>query len=106
MPTPPALSIEQRRQANLLSTATRQARKALKAELASGNTSFPLATERAEAQGMKVASLIAALPGLGPKTAAKMLTRLGINVNHTLAQCGPRQVQALLAELAKREPPA
>lgn len=99
MPTPPALTDEQRRAAYEKALELRRNRAALKDQI--GASTSPRATvigvvfDFDIVQGMKVYDLLTALPGVGPKTARRWLATAGIATKNTVRACGPRQVERL-----------
>lgn len=96
----PKLTIEQRREAAAKSLELRRQRSHVKVLLGDGLLSIPQSWERPAVQGMKVYDLLVSLPGVGHKTAAKLLKLAGIPEKNTVRGCGPRQTEKLFALLA------
>ena len=101
--TAPPLTDEQRTAGALSSLQLRQARAALKADLASyGAPLLAAAWEgMAVAGGMKVYSLLCALPGVGPKKAARLCQTAGIPLDRKVQGCGAHQRDKLFILLAR-----
>lgn len=100
----PTLTNDQRRQGAAKSLATRQLRREVKATLGYAErgaraSALRWAFQEAAAQGMRVRSLLLALPHVGPKRADAMLTKAGIDPSRTVARIGPKQRERLLALL-------
>jgi hypothetical protein len=107
MPTPPALTDEQRRAAYEKALELRRLRASIKdwvrAPIPNSSADGPaLAVDRLQlafdfpaVQGMKVYDLLTALPNVGPKTARAWLKTAGIPEKNTVRACGPRQVERL-----------
>lgn len=98
----PQLTLDQRHAGAARSLALRQARAGLKVGISAGIISFNAALTFKEAQGMKIRSLLQALPGIGPKRAEALLDKAGVHPSRTVKQLGHVQRQALLDALAKR----
>jgi hypothetical protein len=97
MPTPPALTDEQRRAAYEKALELRRARALIKEDISNGGVSWLWLTWRMDkaALGMKVYDLLIALPNVGPKTARQLLKTAGIPEKNTVRACGPRQAERL-----------
>lgn len=78
----------------------RRRRAVAKAQLAARPNNFPAVWHDDVAQGMKVYTLLLALPGVGKKKAAKLLSVAGIPEKTTVRACGPRQYERLMRQLA------
>ena len=104
MSQPPSLTPEQRAAALAKAARARAARAEVREALRSGEMSFVDALERAEADdligGIKVKAILTALPGLGKVKSARLMDRLGISENRRMRGLGPKQREALLAELS------
>lgn len=98
----PKLTIEQRREAAAKSLQLRRDRAALKRWIAEGLVPLSEAWTHDWTQGMKVYDLLVSLPGVGHRTAAKLLKTAGIPEKNTVRGCGPRQTERLFAALAQR----
>jgi hypothetical protein len=102
----PILTDEQRTAGALRSLQVRLARAALKADLATyGAEFFAAAWACLDAvpamQGMKVYTLLCALPGVGPKKAARLCQTAGIPLDRKVQGCGVHQRDKLFILLAK-----
>ena len=102
MPTPPAVTQEQRRAGYEAALELRRLRRDLKRMLERDVLNVDEAIEWPEAQGMKVIDLLRALPGVGQKTAAALLAEAGIPQNNTVRQCGKNQLPRLIEVLKDR----
>lgn len=106
MPEPPEITQEQRKLGYVSSLALRRRRAVLKKFLATGKSSMPerlaLVMKAPSAQGMKVYSLVRALPYIGPTKAAKLLEAAGIDRDRTVRALGPKQREKLLELLEAR----
>jgi hypothetical protein len=104
MSQPPSLTPEQRAAALAKAARARAARAEVREALRSGAMTFPEALERAAADeligGIKVKAILTALPGLGKVKSARLMDRLGISENRRMRGLGPKQQEALLAELS------
>jgi hypothetical protein len=98
---PPQLTAEQRAAALAKAAEARRLRAELKELLKTGSISFEQLLERADAEpmvaGMKVNSLLAAMPGTGKVKAKRMMESFGIADNRRIRGLGDRQREALLA---------
>ena len=101
---PPALTDEQRAEALEKGLAARQARAELKTHLKRGLVTLPDALKEAAPDGpyagMKVVSLLEALPGVGKVRARQIMERLGIAENRRVRGLGSVQRAALEDEFA------
>jgi hypothetical protein len=104
MAQPPKLSDEQRRAALAKAAEARQVRAEVKELLKTGSLRVSELFERAEAEdllaGLKVESLIAAMPGTGKIKAKRIMESLGIAENRRIRGLGDRQKEALIAEFS------
>lgn len=99
MPTPPALTNEQRRQAYEKALELRQRRSKVKQGLRRGDIDLGDAWGLSFVQGMKVYDLLVALPGIARARALKILAAAGIAENKTVRACGPKQRERLFSAL-------
>lgn len=101
---PPQLTAEQRAAALAKAAEARRLRAELKELLKTGSLTFAQLLERADAEpmvaGMKVNSLLAAMPGTGKVKAKRMMEAFGIADNRRIRGLGDRQREALLAEFS------
>lgn len=102
----PQLTLEQRLAALEKASAVRKARAELKERLK--HNDVPLADVLAmgddEAIGkMRIATVLAALPGMGQARVEKTMTRLGIAPNRRIRGLGAHQRQSLIAEFGDGE---
>lgn len=103
MGDPPQLTPEQRAAALAKAAQARRARADLRAALRSGEMTLADALERSTDDligGIKVKSVLTALPGLGKVKTYRLMDRLGIAENRRLRGLGRKQREALLAELS------
>ena len=103
VPVAPHLDDEQRRAGYDRALRLRRQRADLKQLLKHGSIELPVALDYEEAQGMKVFDLLKSLPGYGQRRVEKLLDSLGIAQGRTVAQLGPRQLEAILASLSPLE---
>lgn len=96
---PPALTDAQRHDAARRSLEVRRSRAALKAALAQGRFWPSTVWGFPDAQGMKVYTLLLAIPGIGQAKAQRMMQEAGIPADSTVRGCGPVQTAALFATL-------
>lgn len=100
---PPKMTKEQRDAALVKAAQVRRVRAETKELLKMGSISFPELLERADADdmyaGMKVASVLPSLPGMGKVKAKRMMEELAIADNRRLRGLGERQRAALLDRL-------
>ncbi len=101
---PPKLSPEQRAAALVKAAEARRLRAELKGLLKTGSLSFTQLLDKAAEDpivaGMKVNSLLAAMPGTGKVKAKRMMETFGIADNRRIRGLGDRQRDALLAEFS------
>lgn len=104
MGVPPELTPEQRDAALQKAAEARRRRAEVRHRLGSGALTLSGLFEEAEGDdilaGMKVKSVLTALPGLGKIKSYRLMDRLGIAENRRLRGLGPRQRTALLDELS------
>lgn len=104
MAQPPKLTDEQRRQALAKAAEARRVRAEVKELLKTGSMRLSELFTRAEnddlVAGLKVESLIAAMPGTGKIKAKRMMESLGIAENRRIRGLGDRQKEGLLAEFS------
>lgn len=81
----------------------RRRRAALKKCLANRDCTFADALHNQAARGMKVMSLLMALPGIRQARASQILQEVGIKPTNSVALCGPRQIAALLERVERYE---
>lgn len=100
---PPPLTSKQRKEALAKAAVVRKGRAEIKADLSDrrvtiaellGRTADPLVG------GMKVSSVLSALPGIGKQRTQKLMARVGILENRRLRGLGHRQREALIKELS------
>lgn len=98
------MSEEQRAAALAKAAEARRLRAELKELLKTGSISFPQLLEKADADpivaGMKVNSVLAAMPGTGKVKAKRLMESLGIADNRRIRGLGDRQRDALLSEFS------
>jgi hypothetical protein len=101
MAQPPKLTDEQRARALEKAAEARRVRAEAKELLKTGSMTLSELLERAEEDdliaGLKVESLIAALPGTGKIKAKRLMEELGIAENRRIRGLGANQKEALLA---------
>jgi len=98
----PALTDEQRADGAQRSLELREGRVQIKTALAAYGAEFLAAVwNHPAAQGMKVYSLLRALPGVGKKKAARLCQTAGISLDRKVQGCGVRQRDKLFVLLAK-----
>jgi len=104
MTGPPSLTPEQRRAALAKAAAARKARAEVRERLGRGELTIAALLDDAAADktlaGMKVKSVLTALPGLGKVKSYRLMEDLGIAENRRLRGLGARQREALLAALS------
>ncbi|MFP4148521.1 MAG: integration host factor, actinobacterial type [Nitriliruptoraceae bacterium] len=94
----PELDPDQRRAALDKAASARRTRADLKARLKAGEASLveALSSDDEAVRNLKVSELLAALPRVGPITAAAWMQRLGIAPSRRVRGLGPRQRERLL----------
>jgi hypothetical protein len=101
---PPKLTDEQRRAALAKAAAARRARAEIKELLRTGSLDLAEVLERAETDdivaGIKVNSLLTALPGMGKIKTKRLMEEHGIAENRRIRGLGSRQRAALLSALS------
>ncbi len=101
---PPELTDDQRAAALAKAAEVRRVRAEIKELLKIGSINFPELLQRAEEDevvaGMKIASVLPSLPGLGKVKAKRLMEELKIADNRRLRGLGERQRAALLERLA------
>lgn len=101
---PPELTDAQRAAALAKAAEVRRVRAEIKELLKIGSIDFPELLQRAEEDevvaGMKIASVLPSLPGLGKVKAKRLMEELKIADNRRLRGLGDRQRAALLERLA------
>lgn len=104
MAQPPKLTDEQRRRALKKAAEARRVRAETKELLKTGSMRLSELFAKADANdllaGLKVESLIAAMPGTGKIKAKRLMESLGIAENRRIRGLGDRQKEALLAEFS------
>ena len=104
MAQPPQLTDEQRRQALAKAAEARRVRAETKELLKMGSMTLAELFERAESDeliaGLKVESLLAAMPGTGKIKAKRLMERVGIADNRRIRGVGENQKEALLQEFS------
>ena len=98
----PELSTQQRRYGHLRSLELRQSRARLKSALRNREVSIFDALGMRDAQGMKIADLLRAIPGMGPNKTAELLHSVDIMPKKTVRSIGPAQMARLVNELIRR----
>lgn len=104
MAQPPKLTDEQRRAALAKAAEARRVRAEVKELLKTGSMRISELFERADSDdliaGLKVESLIAAMPGTGKIKAKRLMETLGIAENRRIRGLGDRQREALISEFS------
>lgn len=104
MAQPPKLTDEQRRAALAKAAEARRVRAEVKELLKTGSMRISELFERADSDeliaGLKVESLIAAMPGTGKIKAKRLMETLGIAENRRIRGLGDRQREALTSEFS------
>jgi hypothetical protein len=104
MAQPPKLTDEQRKAALVKAAEARRVRAEVKELLKTGSLRIPELFRRAESDdliaGLKVESLIAAMPGTGKIKAKRLMESLGIAENRRIRGLGEKQKEALIAEFS------
>lgn len=99
---PPEITDEQRERALAKAAEARRVRAEVKELLKTGSITFPELIERADndelVSGIKVAAVLASMPGLGKIKAKRMMEAHGIAENRRLRGLGEKQRERLLAE--------
>ena len=99
----PQLSADQRREALALANRIRSQRALLKADLKQGDVSLVavLGDPPAYLATARVAKLLTALPGYGPRKVERLLASCQVSPRKTVAGLSERQRDALLEALAQ-----
>ena len=101
---PPKLTPEQRARALEKAAEARRRRAEVREMLMSGSLTLAGVLERADADelvaGMKVKSVLQALPGLGKVKSRRLMEQLDIAENRRVRGLGARQREGLLAALS------
>lgn len=104
MAQPPKLTDEQRKAALAKAAEARRVRAEVKELLKTGSLRLSELFERAESEellaGLKVESLIAAMPGTGKIKAKRLMESMGIAENRRIRGLGDKQKQSLIAEFS------
>ena len=103
MGNPPQLTPEQRTAALAKALEVRQGRAAVREALGSGEMTLSDAFAQSDDDlvgGIKVKSILTALPGLGKVKSFRLMDQLGISENRRLRGLGRKQREALLAALS------
>lgn len=104
MAQPPKLTEAQRKAALEKAAEARRVRAEVKELLKTGSLSLSEVFTRADADdlvaGLKVESLIAAMPGTGKIKAKRLMETIGIADNRRIRGLGDKQKEALLAEFS------
>ena len=104
MAQPPQLTDEQRMKALEKAAEARRVRAEAKELLKTGSMTLSELFENAETEelleGLKVESLIAAMPGTGKIKAKRLMQSIGIADNRRIRGLGTKQKEALLAEFS------
>ncbi len=97
---PPELTDAQRQAALSKAAEVRRTRAELKELLKMGSLSFAELMERSEVDdtvaGMKIASVLPSLPGMGKVKAKRLMEEVGIADNRRIRGLGPKQRASLL----------
>ncbi len=101
---PPKLTDEQRRAALVKAAAARRTRAEIKELLRTGSLSLAEVLDRAETDdvvaGIKVSSLLVAVPGMGKIKAKRLMEEHGIAENRRIRGLGSRQRSTLLSHFS------
>ncbi|MGD2042491.1 MAG: integration host factor, actinobacterial type [Acidimicrobiia bacterium] len=104
MAQPPKLTDEQRKAALAKAAEARRVRAEAKELLKTGSMRISELFERAEEDeliaGLKVESLVAAMPGTGKIKAKRLMESIGIAENRRIRGLGVNQKEALIAEFS------
>lgn len=103
MGDPPELTDEQRAAALAKAAEARRARADVREALRMGEMTLRDVLDRSDDEligGIKVKAVLTAIPGLGKIKSFRLMDRLGIAENRRLRGLGPKQREALLAELS------
>ena len=101
MPTPPALSDDQRQAALAKAAEARRVRAALKEKLKAGEVSLAELFERAQddpiVAGTKILTIVESMPRTGKVKARRTLAAAGVSESRRVRGVGPAQRHRLLA---------
>lgn len=104
MAQPPQLTDEQRKKALEKAAEARRVRAEVKELLKTGSMTLPELFAKADEDelvaGLKVESLIAAMPGTGKIKAKRLMESIGISENRRIRGLGDKQKEALLTEFS------
>jgi hypothetical protein len=104
MAQPPQLTDEQRKKALERAAEARRVRAEVKELLKTGSMTLPELFAKADEEplvaGLKVESLIAAMPGTGKIKAKRLMESIGIAENRRIRGLGDKQKASLLAEFS------
>ena len=104
MAQPPKLTDEQRKAALAKAAEARRVRAEVKELLKTGSLTMSELLDRADSEellaGLKVESLVAAMPGTGKIKAKRTMEALGISQSRRIRGLGDRQREALIAEFS------
>ena len=103
MPAPPNLSADDRARALARAGEARRVRAEVREALRTGALDLPPINAKTGEEyigGIKVKTVLTALPGLGKVKSYRLMETLGIAENRRLRGLGPRQKEALLAALS------
>lgn len=104
MAQPPKLTDEQRKAALAKAAEARKVRAEVKELLKTGSLTMSELLARADEEellaGLKVESLVAAMPGTGKIKAKRLMEALGISENRRIRGLGDRQRAALISEFS------
>ncbi len=101
-PVPPALTLEQREAGRLKALEVTAQRKGLRARLQAGELTLTqaLAQDGEAARGMRVATVVGALPGIGAATARRLMATAGIDGGRRVGGLTAGQRERLRAAVA------
>jgi hypothetical protein len=101
-PVAPALKPGEREAGRLKALQMTQERKQIRDQLRQGSLSLAqaLAQDGEAARGMRVATVVRALPGIGAATAARVMTQAGIDAARRVGALTTGQAARLLAAVA------
>lgn len=101
---PPEITDEQREKALAKAAEARKIRAEIKELLKTGSITFPELLERADSDdlvsGIKVAAVLASMPGTGKIKAKRMMEAHGIAANRRIRGLGDKQRERLLEEFS------
>ena len=101
---PPEITDEQRERALAKAAEARRVRAEIKELLKTGSITFPELLERADSDelvgGIKMAAVLASMPGMGKIKAKRMMEAHGIAENRRIRGLGDKQRERLLDEFS------